>query len=366
MTKIVLTDKRSASDVSFDYINSQGRFEVRYEANGHLVINAYCLSTKAPADTDPMDNRYWKTDFSSCIARMMHTIDFDAALEVHSQTELVNLCRADFLAHRIQSTDLERPEQAGLPRVHFNIGLIDGTDLKVVLRSDGSGGLTAMMEWYDWQNNKHEDRYVGPYPKALFEHQVSSDKIAADAQLLARVGSEADSAAANELIEQYKEFFWEEINPGFSNSYLRSESELETEALSFINGSEEELLALMKDAARVDQAVWNDGSELAVLAVRAETDEEAACVDTDDGDNEHFSRETRKLVGKLLEWFVPKGSDIEYNDGSSTRWSGYSHYPKSLCVEVAAPSATERMEALERLISWSETQNIDLTEYLPK
>ena len=136
--------------------------------------------------------------------------------------------------------------------------------------------------------------------------------------------------------------------------------------MSFRRGSLAELLELMTLAGRVDDRAWQGENEsLSIEATSALPGAPAEVSRSMLSDNLLFSPATLKLVDLFLSEFGPAGFEVAWEGGIRLNWSGYSRRPYDIKAVIPRPSATQRMEALEQLIAWSDRTGVRIEPYLP-
>ena len=348
---------KSMLAISFDYESHQGRFKVSYNERGFASVNAYCM----PDDADPADISQSAIGVFGQIDNWEHTEPVADDIRKMDEVSLKAKYRALFLDRDIERTGLETEEEGAIPRIEVTVALRGEHEVGVVFRADGGGYMNCTTGWITFRNNRQVE-YTGPCPTCPFGHDVPAEKIIAD---LAVIEREGDSEQAYELKCTYVDLFWDTINLGLEEPWLQSEEELEDGELTLKHGTLAELKALLADAARLDDKAWRDGNDTLTLCGMSATDGDNIRVPLHYDDNNSFSDSIRELATQILKWAHPEGYKVEYNDGSRLSWSGYSKRSQEISVEVTAPSATERMEALERLMTWSAANGVEIDKHLP-
>ena len=388
--------------VAFDYISYQGRFRVTYFADRCAIVNSYGQARKAVKDdaeavgfaadlaagpvaqcagdvTEETAEPEFKISPFSCHETWSHDLDVAADMAELSETELLAKYRSVFETHDIHRTCIEPQEKSALPRVDFSITLINGERMRGYLRSDGVGYLISPLEWVDWPGVQpgagpqgvHERlrrfsekvTIVGFHAHDPFLHGVDCARIVRDAAAAA-----LDPSAATALAQTYEDLFWSDINPTLEAPWVRTPHELDSSAMSFENGDACMMTQLMTWAAWLDADVWNGLSDSfpgLVLLAKTGLDGTHAFIDREEADNFRFSDRIITLIDTALRWSRPTGYAFNYDDGPSGNWCAYSKDRQDICVTVVAPTATERMEALDGLLTWSDAAGIDIACHVP-
>ena len=353
-----MTNSVSKETVNFEYNNEQGKFRIQYRSNGYASLDSYCMPEGAVwEEGDPVEVQNWGN-----VETWSHSDPLKEDIEQLSPEDVIAKYQRLFLERDIKETCLETPEEEAIPRAIVAVTCRDGQEMHVVFRADGRGYIIGKTGWTTWDNNGRKE-FSGPAPWSPFSHDLPKEEITADWKAITDGLSDEDDG---DLDQKYSDKFWYEINPSLEHPYIHDEEDLADSDLTIENCSYEELASLLEDAGMVDDAAWASGEEILTLVGRSATETDASCVDRDDEDNDKFSDRTIKLVEEILTWANPRGFSVEYNDGSRIDWSGYSKYAQTIEAEIAAPSATERLEALERLVNWSEKNGINIEQYLPK
>ena len=337
--------------IDFDFESHQGRFRVNYRSNGYAMVSAYCA---------PDGGGEPEVGFFGSVASWDHdhpvAEDFKTLSQADQQAKYLDL----FLSGDHARAGLEHPDEAAVPRVEVEIYLRGETPVGVVFRADKKGYVNGTTGWTTYNKGRHVE-YTGPAPCSPFEHDVPAERIT-EAALQAGNGSDE---LYDDLKSELVELFWTTINPGLNDPWLESDDDLASEPIRFARGTRDQVENLLADAARLDHQAWTEADDSLTISARTGYEDREAFFDQDDENNSAFCERTALLVGAILRWCQPTGFDVEYNDGSRVSWSGYSRYGIPLESVVEPPSASERMEALERILAWGEAEGILLDGLLP-
>ena len=346
----------SYREVSFEHVSRQGRFLIVYESTGIARLYVY---------GDPESQSLARTPGQQLVMDLpqhnwAHTVSFSDDL---TDEELCTICHRRFLEHDIQYTLVETSGESRLPCVMFDVTMRDLETHRVVLRNDGKGWVMTNIRW-SVPVGRFETRevYLARFPHHCFAHTISSSTIAASAASLARLGQSVLSGA--EALD-YEEIFWQGINRLLPSPYLRTDLGLAGEPLKLARGTLDELTSLIADACRLDDAAWSYHRGQLEFFAQSRTISDPIDVPDEKADNSFFSMRTKDLVMCLLAWFYPEGYEIRPNGASRINWCGYDRIPYLIGGSVLTPTATERLEALDRLISWSQETGVSLEGHLP-
>jgi len=158
------------------------------------------------------------------------------------------------------------------------------------------------------------------------------------------------------LHDHATQIFWDEINEQLDEDRVLREDDYGSEALSFENGSEEELERVVRLVLYSFPAIWDNSREEVGVTVNAASENQSACVDDycelmEDGEISDATKDTlRELIDLGLRWNWPVGFHLEYNDGASGRASGYCESPNTIDYTIQKPSFHELAEARQELI----------------
>ena len=375
--------------VTFLYSTRLGRFVVSYASD--RVARLFSLGYPVNANRSPRSSAVSLTDMSEvsldsdlgvrchvlpdglepdervndqALKAWRHGHDVKADIARMGADQLIVKYRDIFISSDLP-TFLEEPHLQFLARVEFPITVHTGDVLTVVLRSDGRGFVVGDLKWTLFPDGEPVT-YRGTQLYPSFHHQVTNrsiQKIIDDEALM--MSSEPDDPAVAELRAAYEEYFWSDINSNIDFSWIRNAEEIKAQPLSFERGTRAEFESLIADAARVDRIIWKEKDyDCAFIA------ESGACgqkpyVSATDADNRDLCIRTLSLMEAILDWENPTGFDIRIRGENRLSWEGYSRHTIGLYVYVNPPTASERIEALERLLLWSEANGVDIEDCLP-
>ena len=358
-------------DVVFYYDSPQGRFIVHYSIHGHANVYACGVPDGAgdapPEDTDLLaafsKRFYIETGGRPALHswRQHHGVESDR--ERLTETELIQKYRRIFTAELACNTDLETPAMWLLDRLMFPVTLWTGDIVTVVLRADGFGYVEDTVEWKgDGLPGEQDDDatwFTARFPTSFFQHDLTHEQILRDAEILSRTDERGVL-----LLQNYQALFWDNLNRGLPTPWIRHFDEIQDRPIKLENGTEQELRSLMADMARLDESAWQIGRAMTIVARCGMGDRKWISVGFD-GDNNRFSVQSRHILQTLLTWSQPCGYFVKQRSGTEKNWSGFIRLFATIEVTVDPPSATERMEALEHLICWSERTGINVLNHLP-
>mgnify|MGYP007008285567 CR=1 FL=1 len=354
------------NEVAFIHAGSQGHFLVTYDISGMFRIFTQAVPVdrlgfmKRMTETELLDLA--QTESCSGTSSLMYSWGHDQDVgfdRTHlSQDGLISKYRRIFETVDLGKTHLETPEQSKLARVEFRTASL-GDELRVVLRADGLGFMITDEEWDDDAGGS-EWTLRASYPHDPFHHAVSQDLIVADAAAMT-----VDVRAAFDLRTQYETLFWQTINPTIDPPWIRTNDEIYADAAEFAKGTMAEFRDILADAGSIDEIIWENARYSKCLSVLCADAGSPAHIHNLQGDYRYMSERSRKLLDIIVSWFEPKGFEFHHNGGPENRWSGYDRYALHIHQYIKPPTATERMEALERLVSWADRNGIAIDDYLP-
>ena len=406
----------SSDEVQLIYVNRQGGFLISYRSSGRADLSACGLP--APLNQDASFAIHGIRALGqedSPYVPYIPLLSWEHAHDVHADRESLDDDRLFekysriFLQNDIGRTLLEPPAPPDTTYLEFPVTVFTGLALKAVLRSDGHGYLVGRFEF---RTPASDAIYVAPNLFAPFRHTIrfaSADgvvRIVDDAVTTADPasaaspglasnglkrtgfgenqatdqarGQDAEAGAAGPLLSAFEEVFWNRINPTLEAPWIRTSQEIEGKPLAVQRGTEAQLLGLLADATRVDSQAWQQ--ETVRLVIYAESafypwNEDSSAeltvpvegwVDESEGDNSKLSPETIDLMEIIIQWARPFGLDYRTNGDNPLTLAGYTIVGKEIAIPVEAPTASERMEALGRLVQWSAMSGIDIDAFLPE
>ena len=352
----------SVREIAFDYANRQGRYRVIYLMSGIAMLYAYSEVPMDDRDGQPATPAFIQVHLN----RWLHAFDFSRWLRCEStDAEALEQCRSLFSDQEIGYTFLERPDGDQIPCLSFDVTMCNGLSLKAMLRADGMGWLLQTCSGPVWTGKKYLTGSA-QVPSNSFHHTIERERIVQAADLFERYEELGCQIELSTLSRTWEETFWTEVNGTCPNlHYLRRKEDLSGVPLSLAHGTAEELQDLIADACRLDEEVWEYYHNPEFL-VHSAADGRDWSIDPNEGQNEFFQSRTLDLVTALLHWFAPRGYWLGPNGASEIKWSGYDRIPHLIGGHVALPTATERIEALDRLIAWSEQTGVVIEPYLPE
>ena len=343
--------------VRFTYINHQGRFEICYYDAGFILVSACCIPRPGVTPGTSFEESLCTFDMTP------HSLKVEEDLLTLAPAEILKRYHDDFLSNRIQDTNLEPPSEAQIPRISLKVPLYTGNDLQVIFRADGCLLIVGDVTWNE-QMEQLGRRYQAPFPFPRLAHRVPSCHIEHDAGLMPESGGSARSgpgeADASKL--DYEELFWSEINPTLDFPWIRHRQEIQDTKLAFRNGDLETFDSLLSDCVRVDDAVWLARSIPLALSVLTGTNGVPAHLYERDY---NFSPSTEALIKSVLSWSDPTGHEVVANGQIKDNWIGWRMYSLMIGPFIEPPTASDRMEALERLVNWADHAGVQIEHYLP-
>ena len=354
---------QTTAAVQFDYVNRQGRFLIHYGAMGNLRILAYGRpedeKSPLPYCRDGVDESQERARSYSMVHYGHHSMSLLDVIDQQPHDELVDLCRRNFLEKVIRSTRLEPPEAEELDSLSFPVRMWTGGFKKVYLLGNGRGYLLDKVNWLE-QIADRLVTYAAPFPHAWFRHSVDQAAIIRDADII-----DSGGEPSRILASQYEELFWSALNPQMTQPWIRTSEEIADTGLTIEGCTLEELEALLADVVRLDDRYWRGIIGNQTLNAFSATDESPAAMPVFYGNNKRLSHETSRLAHLILKWAKPYGYVFQNDDVKPENWSSYTKRPIHIKVRVEEPSATERLEALERLLCWAENAGVDIEPHLP-
>ena len=322
-----------------------------------LVIAMDKNDLRSLRETKLEDNHYFP-DFPIYSAH--HKCDVTSDLAQLSEDEAIEKYRRIFLADHIHQVNLETPEEALIPALDFKVTLHSGELLRVILRIDGKACILERHEQMLHYVDPRKPRTIAAYcPASCVPHTINSTRILRDIQDADRQ-FEGDPPDRSE----YEELFWAVINPTLPYPYIRRAVEIQDTGVSFERGTRDQLEALMADAGDIADSVWSGGASELMLYVSSAC--EGNCANADPRANHRLPSEIVALLDILAKWANPTGHIVKNNGAGTRSWEHYFKAPYPICAKIQAPSCTERIEALERIIAWADTAGIDIDHLLPR
>ena len=363
-----------ANDVFFPYRNSHGSFLVHYCSHGYGEVypcadpETFCRKHGRPdrshflglqREFDEATGNY------PSLLTWTHSQSFPRGNDLAGRDDLADRTkrmRELFLTDQIAKTPLETPDQRALARLDFLVTTRTGNRLRVVLREDGKGQVIETVNWMAHLDDE-SIRCAGTHPHPLFRHDIDPRFIRDN---WTRIQGELPEAKL--LQEKFESYFWSDINPKFTSRWIRTNDEIKSRPLRVGTCSLAELQDLMTCIGRVDDQAWSssdgDSGELD-LVVRSSFGGGRKSFDSRDGDNNLFSETTYVMLELVAEWARIEGYSVTQFAGKADCWLSFSLDAHFVEAAVSAPTASERMEALDRLLTWSDQTRIDITSYLP-
>jgi hypothetical protein len=221
----------------------------------------------------------------------------------------------------------KKTERKKLVKAEINIDF-DNSSIIVVFESTGKGYVKE-KEWEESREN--------------FQHDVNADLI--------KRAADGETVARQELIQA----FWDGPNQDLDDPWIQ-DNYLDNVPVGVANGTLEEMEQLIRDAIMIDDGpLWQEVDKASISIITASEDEGWGLIsDHRDDDADRLQKRTIEIINTLLDWFQPHGHTWEYNDGATDRQSGYSMERDSISVQTDRGTATQKAEAFERLLTWSE------------
>lgn len=215
----------------------------------------------------------------------------------------------------------------------------DGDAVTLTLTRDGT---LRVSEWKPWMSHRVAERGAFTTPS------WSTPIVAATGLDATAVFAEADPT--DSLIA----LFWDHANERLPDPFLHSGDDpwFHGQDPVWVAGSEEEFTHLVR------MFVWTEPqvSYPYEISIDGETDLEPAKLPKYEYIPDTHSPRLRRLVELALKEHRVRGWHVEYNDGVRNRRSGFSHYAETVDLTIEAPSAHERLEAVEQLDAWLRTR----------
>ena len=355
--------------VDFDLFNYQGRFRVSYDIHQLVEVHAYGRpeedgETFEPYRRKDSDEKFEEVLTSSGLVYESHDLDLPCLLASKTLSEVVEACRHDFLNNHISRSVIEPPDLHDMPRIDFRVRMGSGMIKRVILLANGRGYLLGKEKWLQ-QGDMDYTAYVAPCPTFWFDHPFTPSQLCLDAADMAHGGERAVRMNA-----RYEAYFWSDLNPRFAGRrWIRDQAEIADQPLTVTTCTLHDLKSLLSDAVRLDDDIWERAQGTIGLRSFTSTDgteQPRALKKALSAASFSFSDEVLKLADTILIWAQLSGFYYEHNGlGFKDNWSSYTKRKLSLNVKVVKPTASERMEAIERLVSWGETTGVDVEPYIP-
>ena len=362
-----------AIDVSFQVLTPQGLFFVVYNVHAEVRIFAYGKQEEWADRTLPYQrhDRDEMVEMANTLPlhQGCHEIDLRPMLDKGRRDEAEDLCRRHFLESFIHKTSLEPPEYQDIQRLEFPVRMATGVFVKVVLLGNGRGYVLAKEKWYhnDEIRIGKTSEYTSPHPCSWFTHAIPVSQLSRDAEILARSSFWSSNPETVRLTMKYEDYFWSEINPTLEDRWIRHKDELKGEPLTIRECTSADLHDLLRDVVRQDHAVWASGTPSARLQCTTSPGNGRSAIAGSRASSVEilfFARSTLELAEAILAWSCACGFSYQFTSGIRENMASYSKRGLPIVVEVHQPTATERMDALSRLVAWSDRTGIDIEPYL--
>ena len=283
-----------------------------------------------------------------------------------SAWDLEDRYRRYFLNEDILLTGLEHPDDARLARVEVTLRLIQDNQVTLVLREDGRC-------WH------LVDKAVGDYkirqiPDRPLRHDIPAESIRRWAPGAGCGLSLAEALDRNDFVQEVLRMYWDKLSPQLEHPFIRTEEELKPQLLSLVRGTLDDLTGLARDAALLDEALpdeaFRTGEQMSCYSfhLSAATPFSPPKVhDYQDGQS-GLSPKTKRLLRQILRHHRPAGYRIEPQFGCYYDWTGYERLAETIEISLSRSTASDRMEALERIETWLDqigTPADQCAKYLP-
>ena len=361
--------------VVFDYSSHQGVFQVVYSPCGKVSIHAYGRRSSTddsafiergltpPSDTAiiPASYRGWS-----------HGYDVELDLLELTGSQVVEKYRQIFLNNHINLMGLETSAQGALVRLVFPVVMADERSYDVFLRVDGLGYVLDTL-CLQKLHLTAAVRYAAEVPIAFFRHSVDAATIVKDAGTLTALQAGGNPSCgdlspslgneARALADRYADYFWASLNPSLNLSFIRLRNEKEDVPLRLERSDLPCFENLLTMACRLDEQAWSGDAGWLSITINSAVGTDKAYV-LDSRDSRDLDKRTLNLLDLIIEWHNPFGYSVVGDRDNAVHWRHLRRIPHSVRVTVDAPTATEKMEALAQLMTWSEQAGIDIGPYL--
>ena len=368
--------------ISFPFNSRQGRFLIIYASCGTARILSFGTRifgwSGNPADL--LHSASFAADERALqafrIYNWQHPFDVAGDCLNLDECQRTEKYRRIFLLSDIGQTPLEQPQAALLPSVEFPVTMHTGEVLRCVVSSGGHGYVLGEKVWTSRSpeasgpmaaetvsNHSTATDVLScscPYP--LVQHDIDPDLIVSDALALSRLQN--GDVGRRKIERVYEELFWQRLNPRLQYPWIRTSDELANRALSCA-GSLDELLELLAAAVHLNDGILYGSDETMTLYAVAGDADALPSIDLMGGDNLRLADSTIGLMETILRSFKLTVYSIRPTGSHRLNWRGYTLFFEYLEIPVKPPTATERMEALVRLIEWSEKSGVAVKQLLP-
>ena len=348
--------------IAFRYSDELGDWLVQYKFNGlahlHRLVNPDAL-TGIENLTEAEMRRWFQmaTGEYRAVDVWMHEKNLQRDVDAFSRTQLEKIYRDLFISDHIYKTCLETPSQAGLRRLNFSITVQSGAILSAVMRENGTGYVLRPARW-EIETANEVLHYLAFFPMTFLHAPIADDTF--------KTYFDTISALPAEQAEQAcEEFFWSRINPGLPIRWVKNSDELLNKPLEFTNCEAGEFIDLLTSIGRLDRYVDFDEDTILTLWVESATNDTPCCCHRYINGSKSYSAKSHDVVTAVSLWAAPRGYTVQYEGGNPDLWENYEIRPHDIEVQIKAPTATERMEALERLLQWGEKTGVNIEDYLP-
>ena len=375
--------------ISFPVITHQGHFEVGYDSNGSAWLNVIGMRMDGQ-DLSPAQKLE-----GHLLAHWQHDQDLARDLADYGNDEALEKYRSLFIERDIKQTDLEPPNEAGIARLEIPLTLWNDTTVRLVFRADGRGFIIDRFttEYISAStgtgiddpamNQAHQDghprsapgivlegetlvtTFAAAFPTHSFSHDLPPEQIIEDRHSYTVERPVNDDADRRRIESFYVDLFWTRINPSFKNQFIHNAEQMNGQRIAFRRGDRATLETLIVASVQATETEWDGKSLYCVVGAAAQR--HPPYVSAYLADNDRIQMAAVRLIEKICLWAYPSGYQVTADGDLSyiKTWNDCVIYPDQIGVKIPEPSASQRMEALERLLDWAEREGIDVSDELP-